>query len=163
MTEARKDVLSWHDTFMLMAHLISQRSKDPNTQVGAVIVDENNVVLGMGYNGWPRGIATNAFPWSRGSGYDKKDFLQTKYPYVVHAEVNAILNTNQSVKGSKMYCPVFPCNDCAKVIIQAGIKEVIYEEDKYPEVDIFVAAKRLFEAANVKYTHYKSTKKLVKR
>jgi len=159
-TEARKDYLSWDDTFMLMADLISQRSKDPNTQTGAVIVDQENIILGMGYNGWPRGVKQESFPWDREGGYEKEEFLNTKYPYVVHSEVNAIFNTSKSVKGSKIYAHLFPCNDCAKAIIQTGITEVIYREHKYKDVDIFIAAQKLFDAAGIKYRQYIPTKKL---
>lgn len=159
-TEARKDFLSWDDTFMLMADLIAQRSKDPSTQTGAVVVDENNVVLGLGYNGFPRNTDDDAFPWDREGGYEKEEFLKTKYPYVVHAEVNAIFNANKSVKGGKMYCHLFPCNECAKAIVQNGIKELVYQEDKYSDVDIFQASRKIFEAAGVKVREYKPTKKL---
>lgn len=159
-TEARKNYLSWDDTFMFMADLIAQRSKDPSTQTGAVIVDEQNIVLGLGYNGWPRGVEQNAFPWDREGGYEKRAFLETKYPYVVHAEVNAIFNASKDMKGSKIYCHLFPCNECAKAIIQNGISEVIYQEDKYKEVDLWVAAKRLLDAAGIKYRQFVPSKKL---
>lgn len=159
-TEPRKDYLSWDDTFMLMADLISERSKDPSTRTGAVVVDADNIILGLGYNGFPRGTADDAFTWDREGGYEKEEFLKTKYPYVVHAEVNAIFNANMSVKGARLYCHLFPCNECAKAIIQNGIKEVIYQEDKYNDVDIFIASRRLFEAAGVKLREYKPTKKL---
>lgn len=158
--EARKDYLNWDDTFMFMADLIAKRSKDPSTQTGAVIVDNNNIVLGMGYNGWPRGVAEDAFPWDREGGYEKKEFLDTKYPYVVHAEANAIFNAHKNMNGCKIYCHLFPCNECAKAIIQNGIKEIIYQEDKHKEVDIWVASKRLLDAAGVKYRQHVPTKKL---
>lgn len=160
-TKPREDFLSWDDTFSLMADLISQRSKDPSTITGAVVVDENNIVLGLGYNGFPRGTADDAFPWDREGGYEKEEFLKTKYPYVVHAEVNAIYNANKSVSGGKLYCHLFPCNECAKAIVQNGIKEVIYQEDKYSDVDIFQASRKIFEAAGVKMTEYKPTRKLI--
>ncbi|PIR06032.1 MAG: cytidine deaminase [Candidatus Komeilibacteria bacterium CG11_big_fil_rev_8_21_14_0_20_36_20] len=159
-TGPRENYLSWDDTFILMADLIAQRSKDPSTQTGAVVVDENNIILGLGYNGWPRGVDEGLFPWDREGGYEKEEFLNTKYAYVVHAELNAILNANKSVRGGKVYCHLFPCNDCAKVIIQAGIKELIYQEDKYIDVDIFQASRKLFEAAGVKLRQYTPTKKL---
>ncbi|MDD5749619.1 MAG: dCMP deaminase family protein [Patescibacteria group bacterium] len=159
-TEPRKGVLSWDDTFMLMVDLIAERSKDPSTHTGAVVVDENNVILGLGYNGWPRGVDEGVFPWDRDGGYEKEEFLKTKYPYVVHAEINAILNANKSVAGGRLYCHLFPCNDCAKAIIQAGIKEVVYQDDKYRDVDIFIASRRLFEASGVKLREHKPTRKL---
>ncbi|PWB39152.1 MAG: cytidine deaminase [Parcubacteria group bacterium] len=158
--EARKDYLSWDETFMFMADLIAQRSKDPSTQTGAVIVDQNHIVLGMGYNGWPRGVDQDAFPWDREGGYEKKEFLNTKYPYIVHAEVNAIFNANKSVKGSVLYCHLFPCNDCAKAIIQNRITEVVYQDDKYKDVDLWVASKKLLEAAGIKYRQFVPAKKL---
>jgi len=159
-TEPRKDYLSWDDTFMLMADLISERSKDPSTRTGAVVVDSDNIILGMGYNGFPRGTADDAFPWDREGGYEKEEFLKTKYPYVVHAEVNAIFNANKSVKGGRLYCHLFPCNECAKAIVQNGIKEVIYQEDKYSDVDIFQASRKIFDAAGIKVREYKPARKL---
>ena len=159
-TKPRKDYLSWDDTFMLMADLISERSKDPSTRTGGVVVDENNVVLGLGYNGWPRGVEEGIFPWDREGGYEKEEFLNTKYAYVVHAEINAILNSNKSVAGGKLYCHLFPCNECAKTIIQCGVKEVIYADDKYMNEEYSVAAKKLFDLAGVRYKKYVPTKKI---
>lgn len=134
---------------MRMAYVIAERSKDPSTQAGAVVVDINNVVLGLGYNGWPRGIETDQLPWAR-SG----KFLETKYAYVCHAEENAIYNANGSVKDGILYCVLFPCNECAKTIIQNGVREVVYESDKYHDVDAFIAARKLFDLAGVKYRQY---------
>lgn len=159
-TKPRENFLSWDDTFMLMADLIAQRSKDPSTQTGSVIVNENNIILGLGYNGFPRGTKEGDFPWDRDGGYEKQEFLNTKYPYVVHAEVNAIFNANKSVQGGKMYCHLFPCNECAKAIIQNGIKEVVYQDDKYKDVDIFQASRKLFAAAGVKVRQYTPQRKL---
>lgn len=159
-TQARKDYLSWDDTFMLMADLIAQRSKDPSTQTGSVVVDENNVVLGLGYNGFPRNTKEDAFTWDREGGYEKTEFLDTKYPYIVHAEVNAIFNANKSVQGGKMYCHLFPCNECAKAIVQNGIKEVIYQSDKYKDIDIWKASRKIFDAAGIKVREYKPSRKL---
>lgn len=156
MEKGRENFLSWDDTFMLMADLTSQRSKDPSTQVGAVIVNQNNVVLGLGYNGWPRNIEQGELPWDR-----EGDFLKTKYPYVVHGEANAIYNANESCEGAKIYCGLFPCNECAKTLIQNGIKEVIYQSDKYHDEDIFIAARKLFDLAGVKYRQYTPSKKLI--
>ena len=115
--ERRKKYLSWDDTFMMLAHLISQRSKDPSTQIGAVIVDKHNVILGLGYNGWPRGIKQDDLPWDR----EGKE-LETKYPYMVHGELNAIFNSCNILDNSRIYCNLFPCNECAKAIIQNKIK-----------------------------------------
>lgn len=144
--------ISWDECFMRMAHLISERSKDPNTQAGAVVVDYGNVVVGVGYNGFPRGIENDALPWER-----EGDFENTKYAYVCHAEENAIYNANNSTKGCKIYCNLFPCNECAKTIIQNGVKEVIYESDKYAATPIVKASKKLFKLAGVKFRQYKSS------
>lgn len=141
---------SWDECFMKMSHLISERSKDPNTQAGAVVVNDMNVVLGMGYNGWPRGIKNTDLPWER-----EGDFENTKYAYVCHAEENAIYNANNLVRGCKLYCNLFPCNECAKTIIQTGVKEVIYESDKYADTPIVKASKKLFKLAGIKTRQYK--------
>jgi dCMP deaminase len=130
---------------MGIALLSSQRSKDPSTQVGACIVDDNNKIVGIGYNGFPRGCSDDELSWARKAA-DVKD---TKYPYVVHAEVNAILNSTIKLNNAKMYVALFPCNECAKMIIQAGIKEIIYLSDKYAETDSVMASKRMFEMAGV--------------
>ena len=140
----RKDVLSWDDYFMGLAHLSAQRSKDPNTQVGAVIVNNQNRVVGIGYNGFPYGCDDDVFPWARdGKSND------TKYPYVVHAELNAILNSNQSCKGCTIYVSLFPCNECAKAIIQSGISKIVYESDKYAHTDGTIASKKMLVAAGI--------------
>lgn len=151
MTEHRKNYISWDECFMRMAHVISERSKDPSTQAGAVIVDQNNVVIGLGYNGFPRGIDNDTFPWER-----EGDLVNTKYAYVCHAEENAIYNANNTTAGCKLYSTLFPCNECAKTIIQNGIKEVIYESDRYHDEPSWVASRRLFDAAGVKYRQYVS-------
>lgn len=151
MQTQRQDYISWDECFMRMAHVISDRSKDPSTQAGAVVADQHNVVVGMGYNGFPRGVDNGDFPWEREGG-----FLDTKYAYVCHAEENAIYNANGSTKQCKIYCTLFPCNECAKSIIQNGITQVIFESDKYHNVDAFVAARRMFDAAGVKCTQYVS-------
>ena len=136
---------------MGVAMLSAGRSKDPGTQVGACIVNDENRIMSVGYNGMPCGCSDDVFPWDR-SG----DTLDTKYPYVCHAELNAILNfRGGSLKGCKVYCTLFPCNECAKAIIQIGIKEVIYLEDKYASTDGVIASKKMFDAAGVKYTQYK--------
>ncbi|MHB9019867.1 MAG: deoxycytidylate deaminase [Minisyncoccota bacterium] len=151
MQKPRKNFISWDECFMKIAHVIADRSKDPSTQAGAVITDQNNVVLGLGYNGFPRGIDSNKFPWDR-----KGDFLKTKYAYVCHAEENAVYNSNKNIAGGKLYCTLFPCNECAKTIIQNKIKEVIYESDKYHDTDIAEVSRRLFKAAGIKCRQYET-------
>lgn len=128
----REDYISWDEYFMGVSLLASMRSKDPNTQVGACIVGDDNKIISVGYNGFPRGCSDDVFPWER-SGANMND---TKYPFVCHAELNAILNAGgQNLVGAKIYVALFPCNECAKAIIQSGIKEVIYISDKYAETD----------------------------
>lgn len=151
MQQPRANHITWNECFMRMAHVIAERSKDPSTQAGAVIVDERNVVMGLGYNGFPRGVDNGDFPWER-----EGTFLETKYAYVCHAEENAIYNSSGSVRGGTIYATLFPCNECAKSIIQNGITEVIFESDKYKDVDAFVAARKMFDAAGVKYRQYQS-------
>jgi len=145
----RKNYLSWDECFMRIAHTIAERSKDPSSQVGAVIVDQSNVVVGLGYNGFPRGISGDEFPWER-----EGEFLKTKYPYVCHAEENAIYNSNNDTKNCKIYSTLFPCNECAKALIQNGIVEVIYESDKYHDTDVAKASRKLLKAAGVKCRKY---------
>ena len=130
---------------MGVALLSAKRSKDPGTQVGACIVNQQNKIVGAGYNGLPMGCSDDAFPWSRGGG-----FLNTKYPYVFHAELNAILNNiGMDLHGCKIYTALFPCNECTKAIIQSGIKEVIYLSDKYAGEDVFKASRKMLESAGV--------------
>lgn len=147
--DKRTTYLDWDETFMLMSHLIAHRSKDPSTQVGACIVDANNVVVGLGYNGFPRGCHDDKLPWCREGAT-----LDTKYAYVVHAEANAIMNANGPVAGCRMYVALFPCNECAKMIIQSGIREVIYNSDKYADEDIFKASRKMLTMAGVQLRHY---------
>ncbi len=145
----RKDYLSWDEYFMGIAKLSALRSKDPSTQVGACIVSSDNRILSMGYNGTPNGFDDQDFPWDR-----EGHALNTKYLYVCHAELNAILNFRghkRDFEGAKIYVALFPCNECAKAIIQSGIKEVIYLSDKYKDQDNFKASKILFDKCNVKY------------
>ena len=145
----RKDYISWDEYFMGVAILASKRSKDPNTQVGACIVDDSKRILSTGYNGFPYGCEDDEFPWER-SGEKETD---TKYPYVVHAELNAILNARgKNLSGSTVYVVLFPCNECAKAIIQSGVKEVIYLSDKYADTLGTMASKRMLDAAGVKYS-----------
>ena len=142
----REDYISWDEYFMGVALLAAKRSKDPNTQVGACIVDENNVIISTGYNGFPIGCSDDEFPWDR-------EGEMTKYPFVVHAELNAILNASGKVlRGSRVYVALFPCNECAKAIIQAGIKEVIYLSDKYADTPLTKASKLMLTTAGVKLT-----------
>lgn len=147
--EKRKDYFSWDETFMQICKVIAQRSKDPSTQTGACIVNEKNIIISLGYNGFPRGCSDDNLPWKR-----EGEFGDTKYPYVVHSEENAVLNANASTEGAKIYCTLFPCNECAKVIIQRGIKEVIYESDKYHDNKEWIAARKMFDLAGVKYRQY---------
>lgn len=149
MQTARENYISWDECFMRMAHVIAERSKDPSTQAGAVIANEDNVVIGLGYNGFPRGIENDKLPWGREGG-----FLETKYAFVCHAEENAVYNSNDKVKNSKIYCTLFPCNECAKTLIQNGITEVIFESDKYHDTDICIASRRMLDGANVKCRQY---------
>lgn len=141
----RTDYLAWDEYFMGVAVLSSMRSKDDTSQVGACIVNQRNRIVGIGYNGFPIGCDDDDFPWER-----EGEFLETKYPYVVHAEPNAILNSSVDLAGSRIYVTLFPCNECAKLIIQSGIKEIIFLEEKYAGTDMDKAAKRLFAAAAIK-------------
>ena len=140
----RQNVLDWNTYFMALAHLSAERSKDPNTNVGAVIVDDMHRIVSIGYNGMPRNCNDDEFPWEREGG-----FLTTKYAYVVHAELNAILNSPRSVSGCTLYVSLFPCNECAKAIIQSGIKAVYYESDKYADSDNVIASKKMLLNAGV--------------
>lgn len=141
----RTDYISWDQYFMGVALLSAMRSKDPSTQVGACIVNEEQRIIGIGYNGFPVGVEDDEFPWENG-----ENWLESKYPYVVHAEPNAILNATVSLKNARLYVTLFPCNECAKLIIQSGIKELIFLEDKYHDMDSFKASRKMFEAAGVK-------------
>ena len=153
MSGKRQDYISWDEYFMGVAQLASMRSKDPNSQVGACIVSQDNKILSIGYNGFPTGCSDEEFPWER-----EGDELETKYFYVTHSELNAILNyRGGSLEGSKLYVSLFPCNECAKAIIQAGIRTVIYKEDKYPDSPSVRASKRMLNAAGVRYYQYEKT------
>ena len=156
--EKRVDnVLTWDEYFMGLAHLSALRSKDPNTQVGAAIVDENHRVVSVGYNGFPTGVSDDEFPWSR-----EGDVLTSKYAFVVHAELNAILNSQRSVRGCTIYVSLFPCNECAKAIIQSGIKEVIYDSNKYEGTAAVIASMKMFDSAGVNYHKYHRTEREIK-
>lgn len=158
MSGKREDVLNWDEYFMGVAQLSGMRSKDPHTQVGACIVSNENKILSMGYNGFPNGCSDDDFPWDR-----EGEELETKYPYVTHSELNAILNyRGGSLEGTKLYVSLFPCNECAKAIIQAGIKTVIYDSDKYDKTASNRASKRMFDAAGVKYIPYSRSGKTIR-
>ena len=138
MTGKRSDYITWDEYFMGVAQLSALRSKDPNTQVGSCIVSKAHKILSMGYNGFPIGCSDDDFPWAR-----EGDTLNTKYPFVTHSELNAILN--------------YRCNECAKAIIQSGIRTVVYDSDKYASSDMTIASKRMFDAAGVRYYQYQRT------
>ena len=153
----RKYYISWDEYFMGVSKLSGMLSKDPNTQVGACIVSADNNILSMGYNGFPNGCSDEDFPWER-----EGDELETKYPFVTHSELNAILNyRGGSLSGAKLYVSLFPCNECAKALIQSGIKSVIYDSDKYADSPSVRASKKMFDAAGVSYYPYQATGRVV--
>ena len=153
MSGKRQDYISWDEDLMGVALVAGMRSKDPNTQVGACIVSQDNKILSMGYNGFPKGCEDDEFPWERDG-----DANETKYPFVTHAELNAILNyRGGSLEGAKIYVALFPCNECAKAIIQAGLKTVVYACDKYADTAATLASKRMFRAAGVELVEYLHT------
>ena len=137
--------ITWSQYFMAIAILSAQRSKDPNTKVGACIVTPDNKIVGIGYNGMPIGCPDGEMPWERSA----ESQLDTKYPYVVHAELNAILNSIKDIKGCTLYVTLFPCNECAKAVIQSGIKRIVYHTNKYPDSDSVKAAEMLFRIAHI--------------
>lgn len=142
----RLDYLTWDQYFMGIARLSALRSKDPSTQVGACIVDQNKKIVGIGYNGLPIGIDDDIFPWGKNG-----DYLDTKYPYVCHAELNAILNSSMKLQNACMYVTLFPCNECTKAIIQSGITRLYFISDKYKDLDMTIASKKMLDTANVEY------------
>ena len=151
----RQEYISWDEYFMGIAMLAACRSKDPSTQVGACIVSPDNIIISTGYNGMPKGCSDDEFPWDR-TGED------TKYPYVVHAELNAILNANgRDLRGSRIYVALFPCNECAKAIIQSGIREIYYLSDKYADTPTTKASKRMLDAAGVRYVQLRTAVKSI--
>lgn len=154
----RAEYISWDQYFMGIAIMSAERSKDPGTQVGACIVDADNRILSVGYNGMPTGCNDDEMPWER-----EGDNLECKYYYVCHAELNAILNYRGggTLKGARCYSTLFPCNECAKAIIQSGIGEVIYLSDKYADTDSTIASKQMFDMAGVKYTPYQNKHKQI--
>ena len=157
MSDKRQDYISWDEYFMGVAKMSGMRSKDPSTQVGACIVSKDNKILSMGYNGLPRGCSDDDFPWSR-----EGDPLDNKYIYTAHSELNAILNyRGGDLSDAKMYVTLFPCNECAKAIIQAGITTVVFEIDKYFDTPAVIASKRMFDAAGVRYYQYQRTGRII--
>ena len=154
MSNKREGYISWDEYFMGVALLAAERSKDPSTQVGACIVDAQNRILSTGYNGFPHGCSDDEFPWNR-----DESLGETKYQFVVHAELNAILNARgKSLADSKLYVGLFPCNECAKAIIQAGVSEVVYLSDKYKDTPSTMASRRMLESAGIKLSQLKPTK-----
>jgi dCMP deaminase len=151
----REDYITWDEYFMGVALLAGMRSKDPSSQVGACIVSQDHKILSIGYNGLPVGCSDEDFPWER-----EGEFLDTKYPYVTHSELNAILNyRGGSLEGATLYVSLFPCNECAKAIIQSGIKKIVYDCDKYNGSDANTASKRLLQAAGVAYVPYQRSER----
>lgn len=154
MSDKRTDYIAWDDYFMGVSILAANRSKDPSTQVGACIVSDDNRILSTGYNGFPQGCSDDDFPWNRNA-----ELGETKYNFVVHAELNAILNAGgKSLVGSRIFVSLFPCHECAKAIIQAGVKEVVYLSDKYSGTESDTASKRMLNSAGVKLTKMKPSK-----
>lgn len=152
VSQKRENYLSWNDYFMSMAILTSKRSKDPITQVGACIVNEDNIIVGLGYNGFPNGCSDDIFPWKK----DDVNLINSKHLYVCHAETNAILNKSSfNLKNCTMYVSLFPCNECAKIIIQSKIKKIFYLSDKNEYKPQTKASKRMFDAVGIKYEQYK--------
>lgn len=150
MSDKRQDFISWDEYFMGVAMLAAKRSKDPSTQVGACIVDDDNRILSTGYNGFPYGCSDDEYPWAR-----EGEANDTKYPYVVHAELNAILNNRgKNLVGARIYVALFPCNECAKAIIQSGIREVIYLSDKYASTPTVQASKRMLASAGIEMRQF---------
>ena len=153
----RKDYLSWDEYFMGITLLSAQRSKDPSTQLGACIVNSEKKIMGIGYNGFPIGCSDDLLPWARDGEY-----LKTKYPYVCHAELNAILNSRTlNLLGCTIYIGLFPCNECTKLIIQAGIKEVVYLSNKYSHMDSYKASVRMLKMAQIKIRQFKKNAKRI--
>ena len=160
MSEKRQDYISWDEYFMAVAKLAAHRSKDPNSQVGACIVSQDNKILSLGYNGFPMGCSDDEFPWARENA--ESDPLGTKYFYVTHSELNAILNyRGGSLEGAKMYVTLFPCNECAKAIIQSGIRTVIFDSNKYDGTPPVTASAMMLRAAGVEVIKYKPSNRVL--
>jgi dCMP deaminase len=143
----RKKYLNWEEYFIAIAQVCSLRSKDPNTQVGVVIVNHRKEIVATGYNGLPWGLSDDIYPYER-----EGNWLETKYPYMVHAEANAIIHARQNCEGFTLYTTLFPCHECAKLIIQCGIKQVFYSSDKHHEKPETIAAKKMFDDARIRYS-----------
>lgn len=157
MIKKRTNYISWDEYFMGIVKLSEERSKDPSTQVGACIIDQNNRIISIGYNGMPNGVSDDEIPWDR-----EGDPLNTKYLYVCHAELNAILNNrHKNLEGCTLYVSLFPCNECAKIIIQSGIKKIVYFSDKYKDIDSTKASKLMFDKANIEYIQYQPKNKTI--
>ncbi len=155
----RQDYINWDQYFMGVAELSALRSKDPNTQVGCCIASPDNKIYSLGYNGLPIGLSDDEFPWENKA----ENVEDTKYPYVCHSELNAILNfTGHSLKGCRLYVTLFPCNECAKAIIQSGIVEVIYKDNIYPDSISTITSMKMLKAAKIKITKYQSANKEIK-
>ena len=153
----RSEYLKWDEYFMSIAQLSAMRSKDPGTQVGSSIVSKNNRIMSDGYNGKPSGFSDDEYPWDR-----EGEALSTKYLFVCHAELNAILNhSGGSLEGCRIYTTLFPCNECAKALIQAGISEIIYMQDKYSDTDSVIASKMMMKSAGVSFREYEPTGKIL--
>lgn len=153
----RSEYLTWDEYFMSIAQLSALRSKDPGTQVGSCIVSKNNRIMSVGYNGMPSGCSDDEYPWDR-----EGEALSTKYLFVCHAELNAILNhRGGSLEGCRIYTTLFPCNECAKALIQAGISEIIYMQDKYSDTDSVIASKMMMKSAGVSFREYEPTSKVL--
>lgn len=149
--------ITWDEYFMGVALLSANRSKDPNTKVGACIVNDAHRIISMGYNGMPNGCDDSMFPWDKREG----KLEETKYAYVCHSELNAILNSQTCVRECTLYVTLFPCNECTKAIIQSGIKKIVYLDDKYSNTPANLASKKMLDAAGIKYEKYKSSKKVI--
>ena len=146
-------IISWDEYFMGVAKLSAKRSKDPNTQVGCCIVNQDKRIVAVGYNGLPKNCIDEDYPWTSRVG----DLHETKYAYVVHAELNAILNATTPLKGCTLYVTLYPCNECVKSIIQSGISEVIFEDNKYEGANFDLAAKKMLQSANIKIRQFKGS------
>lgn len=151
MSDKRKDYISWDEYFMGIALFSAQRSKDNSTQVGACIVNDEKKIISVGYNGMPIGCCDDDMPWER----EGECSLDTKYPFVCHAELNAILNSNcNSLRGATLYVTLYPCNECAKAVIQCGIKRVVYMGNKYADTESVKASAMMFDKCGVSVEQY---------
>jgi len=144
--------INWDEYFMLQAMLASYKSKDPNTKVGSVIVDEHNHQISMGYNGTIAGVDETLIPW----GNNREVPLEhQKYGYVIHSEANAISHAKGSLANARVYVTLFPCNECAKLLASHRVKEIIYLSDKYAETPENRIAKKIFQMSKISYRQLK--------